>query len=74
MLPAAHPEFGLHVPVHDPRRRFPKADGTQDKPLVRTSLNSRDRMMLVHETSNFHLSARHRQPAAGRRKPSRRTA
>ena len=34
---------------------FPFADGTQDQPRVRTSLNSRDRMMLVHETANFHL-------------------
>ena len=45
------PQFGFSSPP----AAFPKADGTQDKPLVRTSLNSRDRMMLVHETSNFHL-------------------
>jgi hypothetical protein len=36
---------------------FPLANGTEDRPQVRTSLNSRDRMMLVHETSNFHLPA-----------------
>jgi hypothetical protein len=34
---------------------LPKANGDDDRPRVRTSLNSRDRMMLVHETSNFQL-------------------
>jgi hypothetical protein len=34
---------------------FPNANGEDDRPKHRTSLNSRDRMMLVHETSNFHL-------------------
>lgn len=34
---------------------FPNADGSEDRPNYRTSLNSRDRMMLVHQTSNFHL-------------------
>jgi hypothetical protein len=34
---------------------FPRASGDDDRPHVRTSLNSRDRMMLVHETANFHL-------------------
>jgi len=34
---------------------FPDADGSDDRPEVRMSLNSRDRMMLVHETANFHL-------------------
>jgi len=34
---------------------FPDADGSDDRPQVRMSLNSRDRMMLVHETANFHL-------------------
>jgi hypothetical protein len=34
---------------------FPDADGSDDRPRVRMSLNSRDRMMLVHETANFHL-------------------
>ncbi|MEY2415019.1 MAG: hypothetical protein QOH53_353, partial [Ilumatobacteraceae bacterium] len=34
---------------------FPNADGTDDVPDFRKSLNSRDRMMLVHETSNFTL-------------------
>ena len=36
---------------------FPTQDPADNPPLnVRTSLNSRDRMMLVHETSNFHLT------------------
>ncbi|TME08158.1 MAG: hypothetical protein E6I65_12850, partial [Chloroflexi bacterium] len=34
---------------------FPRASGDDDRPKGRTSLNSRDRMMLVHETSNFKL-------------------
>lgn len=34
---------------------FPSADGSQDTPSFRMSLNSRDRMMLVHETSNHTL-------------------
>lgn len=34
---------------------FPDADGSDDRPQVRMSLNSRDRMMLVHQTANFHL-------------------
>lgn len=40
---------------------FPNADGHQDRPPdppFRMSLNSRDRMMLVHETSNFTLPVR----------------
>jgi hypothetical protein len=32
---------------------FPNADGKADNPRFRKSLNSRDRMMLVHESSNF---------------------
>jgi hypothetical protein len=31
---------------------FPSADGSQDRPRFRAPLNSRDRMMLVHETAN----------------------
>ncbi|MFA9445844.1 hypothetical protein [Egicoccus sp. AB-alg6-2] len=31
---------------------FPHADGSQDRPRFRAPLNSRDRMMLVHETAN----------------------
>lgn len=34
---------------------FPDAAGSEDRPKVRMALNSRDRMMLVHETANFHL-------------------
>jgi hypothetical protein len=35
---------------------FPRANSLDDRPLGRTSLNSRDRMMLVHETANFKLT------------------
>lgn len=35
---------------------FPPADGSLDVPKVRSALTSRDRMMLVHETSNFRLT------------------
>ena len=34
---------------------FPSADGGVDNPVFRKSLNSRDRMLLVHESSNFTL-------------------
>ncbi len=34
---------------------FPNADGFHDKPAQRLALNSRDRMMLVHETANFQM-------------------
>ncbi|MDQ7993430.1 MAG: hypothetical protein REI45_12235, partial [Propionicimonas sp.] len=34
---------------------FPSADGNDDDPAFRKSLNSRDRMTLVHESSNFAL-------------------
>ena len=34
---------------------LPNADRSSDRPPVRMALNSRDRMMLVHETANFHL-------------------
>lgn len=34
---------------------FPSADGTDDVPGFRMPLNSRDRMMIVHQTSNFTL-------------------
>ena len=46
---------------------FPNADGSDDRPKLkpfRTALNSRDRMMLVHETSNFHLRRTPRQGQA----------
>jgi hypothetical protein len=39
---------------------FPPANRDEDVPKVRMSLNSRDRMMLVHETSNFHLTRQRR--------------
>ncbi len=51
-------EFGFKpAPTGDD---FPAASGDEDRPRKRTSLNSRDRMMLVHETSNFHLRRRRR--------------
>lgn len=55
ILPSAlgKPQFGFVSPPHVPN--FPNADGSEDRPHVRTSLDSRDRMMLVHETANFHL-------------------
>lgn len=61
ILPAAlsKPEFGFKSPPLG--ANFPDAGGTQDRPEVRTSLNSRDRMMLVHETSNFHLKRKQTQ-------------
>ncbi|NQX26615.1 hypothetical protein HQQ81_04520 [Microbacteriaceae bacterium VKM Ac-2854] len=34
---------------------LPEADQTQDRPNWRSPLSSRDRMMLVHESANFHL-------------------
>jgi hypothetical protein len=52
------PEMGFTSPPHT--QNFPNADGTDDRPRYRTSLNSRDRMMLVHETSNFHLTRQRR--------------
>jgi hypothetical protein len=39
---------------------FPAASGAADEPRERMALNSRDRMMLVHQTSNFHLKRRRR--------------
>ncbi|MGH9139076.1 MAG: hypothetical protein ACRD0G_18860 [Acidimicrobiales bacterium] len=47
--------FGFSTPPLS--ASFPSADGVQDEPPMppRLSLNSRDRMMLVHQTSNFHL-------------------
>ena len=39
---------------------FPAAGGKQDVPAYRKALNSRDRMMLVHQTSNFRLRRQHR--------------
>jgi hypothetical protein len=45
-FPFAHPPTA---------KNFPNADRSQDRPRDRMSLNSRDRMMLVHETSNFQL-------------------
>ncbi|MEA2843976.1 MAG: hypothetical protein QOJ69_1647, partial [Actinomycetota bacterium] len=46
-------------PFHSPPvlADLPSQDPKENPPLtVRTTLNSRDRMMLVHETSNFHLT------------------
>ena len=51
----------------DELTNIPDADGSDDQPLFRSSLNSRDRMMLVHETSNF------RQTAGGARGHRRRS-
>ena len=51
------PGFGFASPPAS--ENFPEADGSDDQPKnppIRLALNSRDRMMLVHETSNFHLS------------------
>ena len=48
--------FGFTSPPAS--NNFPEADGSEDQPKnppIRLALNSRDRMMLVHETSNFHL-------------------
>jgi hypothetical protein len=61
ILPTAldEPDFGFTSPPLG--TNFPDAGGTQDRPPVRTSLNSRDRMMLVHETSNFHLKRKETQ-------------
>jgi hypothetical protein len=47
------PPFGFVSPPVS--ASFPEAGNTQDQPPLRMPLNSRDRMMLVHETSNFHL-------------------
>jgi hypothetical protein len=52
------PELAFTSPPD--RTNFPNADGTDDRPKERMSLNSRDRMMLVHETSNFHLTRQRR--------------
>src|SRR5207253_1364944 len=58
---SGNPDWAFHSPPVS--ANFPKADGTDDRPQVRMALASRDRMMLVHETSNFHLTK-----TAGRRK------
>ncbi len=52
-------------PFHSPPvlADFPSQDPKENPPIhVRTTLNSRDRMMLVHETSNFHLLTSQRRP------------
>ena len=61
ILPAARgrPEWAFTSPPA--AGNFPTASGDDDVPPVRTSLNSRDRMSLVHETSNFHLKRNQRQ-------------
>lgn len=66
ILPAAHgrPAYGFVSPPSS--ENFPDASGSEDWPRERTSLNSRDRMMLVHETSNFHLVRGHTQAWAPR--------
>jgi hypothetical protein len=50
-------ELGRNLGANPPRPDddFPNATGADDDPKGRASLNSRDRMMLVHETANFHL-------------------
>jgi hypothetical protein len=64
ILPALHDEpkrtqFRFTSPPTG--ANFPNAGRFDDRPRQRMALNSRDRMMLVHETSNFHLE-RNRQP------------
>lgn len=50
------PGFTFHAtPPGGAAKEFPEADQSQDVPRWRSPLNSRDRMMLVHETSNFRL-------------------
>lgn len=50
------PGFTFHAtPPGGAVKEFPEADQSQDVPRWRSPLNSRDRMMLVHETSNFRL-------------------
>ena len=39
-----------------PEGAFPNSNGQDDEPDYRMALNSRDRMLLVHETSNFGLT------------------
>ncbi len=65
------PGFAFHpqpLPATE-GKEFPEADQSQDVPRWRSPLNSRDRMMLVHETSNFRLSTarglRYTPPAVG---------
>jgi hypothetical protein len=53
------PGFSFHPQPLDGGGEFPDADQSQDVPRWRSPLNSRDRMMLVHETSNFHLRTAH---------------
>ncbi|HTE64137.1 MAG TPA: hypothetical protein VK631_27520, partial [Solirubrobacteraceae bacterium] len=43
------------TPQPDDPANFPDATGLEDRPQFRMALNSRDRMLLVHETSNFTL-------------------
>ncbi|GLP80576.1 hypothetical protein TUM20984_19960 [Mycobacterium antarcticum] len=53
------PDFGFHAqPLRgsDAGTEFPNADQSDDQPRWRSPLNSRDRMMLVHESSNFRLA------------------
>jgi hypothetical protein len=54
ILPKLYPGQGFEFSL-PPSQNFPHAAGDQDSPRIRMPLNSRDRMMLVHETSNFHL-------------------
>ncbi|MGH9245456.1 MAG: hypothetical protein ACRD29_14300 [Acidimicrobiales bacterium] len=64
ILPAVHPEpqkSRFRFALHPAGNNFPSADNSQDRPRERLALNSRDRMMLVHETANFHL-LRNNQP------------
>jgi hypothetical protein len=51
---------------------FPDAGGDDDRPRVRMALNSRDRMMLVHETANFHLKRHETQDWEPEAVPTRR--
>ena len=61
ILPAAVPDPDFAFTSPPAGNNFPDAGGTQDQPPVRMALNSRDRMMLVHETANFHLRRNRRQ-------------
>ena len=50
------PGFTFHAsPPGGSVKEYPEADQSEDVPRWRSPLSSRDRMMLVHETSNFRL-------------------
>ena len=56
MISKETPGFTFHAsPPGGSVKEFPEADQSEDVPRWRSPLSSRDRMMLVHETSNFRL-------------------